>query len=182
MLQPLDYIQLRAYARQYGAVIGLVWVAGFVSFANSAASPGLSLVFDLSLVTTPFLATWLVSRYRDTVLAGRLSFRRAYAISLLTFLYAMLIMAAAQWAYLEFIDGGRLFAGISEAVRGEDFNAVLDAYGLTRKEMNEQLQTLATVRPIDFAFSFIWINGLAAIVISWVVALFTKRSRVISNS
>lgn len=172
-----EYIQLRAFARVYGLVLGAVWAVGFVSFARSLSEPGLSLLFDASLVSTPILFYSFARGYRDRVLSGRISLLRAWGLTLMIALYATLIMAAAQWAYMEFADGGQMVGAMRRAVAAPEFQPVLVAYGVTRGDVEAQLTLLSETRPIDFAFSFIWINAAASAVIGWVAALFVKRSK-----
>lgn len=172
-----EYIQLRAFARIYGLALGLVWAVGFVAFAGSQSQPALSFVFDASLVATPFLMHSFAAGYRDRVLSGRVSLLRAWGFTLMVSLYAVLIMAAAQWAYMEYFDGGRLVSGMRQAAMAPEFRPVMAAYGVTVRDVDEQLDMLAATRPIDFAFSFVWINAAASALLGWVVALFVKRTK-----
>ncbi len=168
---------MKAFARQDGAFMGLLWIVSFACFVVSQEYPALSLFFDLTLISIPFFASLRIKNYRDKVINGVISFRRAFAYSLLIFLYATLLLAIAQWIYFQYIDNGSMVGGMIKTVNSPEFGPVLEAYKITKEEMNKQLDLLTSTRPIDLVCSFMWLNMTAGIIISWVVALFTKKSK-----
>lgn len=161
--------------------MGLVWIAGFACFVGSFAEPFLSFVFNFIIILIPFLTASFARHYRDRVLDGTLSFRRAYGYSLFIFFYATLLLAIAQWAYLEFLDNGRLLGNMTRTVNSPEFAPVLEAYQMTKDEVLAQLTIFSETRPIDFAFTFMWMNILLGLVLSFVIALFTKRTTARGN-
>lgn len=175
MIEPNEYIQLKAYARQLGALMGLLWVTSFACFVGVVSLPLLSIIFDFSIVIIPFVAYYMVRYYRDTVINGNISFKRAFVFSLLIFIYASLILGISQWAYFALLDGGRMVANIQEVMQSAEYKSVIDAYKAQGVDLKEQMNILTEARPIDFAMTFMWFNFLAGTVISWVVALFVKR-------
>lgn len=176
MIEQQEYIQLKAYARQHGMMMGLLWVASFVCFVSVIKVPLLSLAFDFSVMLIPFAAYYMVRYYRDAVINGYISFKRAFFYSLLIFIYASLIMGIAQWAYFALIDGGRMVANIQDVMQSAEYKPVIDAYKAQGIDLKKQLSVLTEARPIDFAMTFMWFNFLAGTIISWVVALFTKKT------
>lgn len=177
MITTEQVIQFKAFARQDGAIMGLLWIASFMCFALSQTQPLLSVAFNISLVGIPFGAAALLRRYRDGVLGGIISFKRAFFYVQLIFLYATLILAIGQWAYFEFLDHGRLVGGMIKAVNSPEFQPVLEAYQLTKEDMNKQLEILTETRPIDFALTFVSFNILIGTILAWIIALFTKRTK-----
>lgn len=177
MITSQQFIQFKAFARQDGALMGALWVLSFGCFVLSQSQPYMSLLFDLTLVCIPYAAATQVSRYRDMVLDGTISFRRAFYYALLIFFYATLILAIGQWAYFEFIDKGRMVTGMMATINSDDFKPVLEAYKMTREEVSQQMQILTETRPIDFALTFMSVNIILSFVMAWIVALFTKRTR-----
>ena len=172
-----EYIQLKAYAREYGAFMGLLWIASFACFLGSVVEPSLSFAFDFTIVLIPFMAHFFVKLYRDRIVNGVISFKRAFGFSIFIFLYATLILAIAQWAYFSYMDNGRLVATLITMVSSAEFKPVLEAYKVTEQEMKQNLELLAETRPIDFAMTFMGVNMFAGMIISWVVALFAKRTK-----
>lgn len=181
MIQQQEYIQLKAYSRQYGAVMGLLWVLSFACFVGSVKAPMLSLAHNFSIILIPFAANTFVKMYRDGIVGGVISFRRAFAFSMFIFFYATLILAIAQWAYFQYIDNGMLVGHTVKIINSPEYEELLKAYQISKKEVTDSLQQLAETRPIDFALAFMWLNIIAGMAISWVVALFTRRSAVRNN-
>ena len=177
MISSEELVQFKAFALRDGAYMGVLWVVSFACFVCSQSQPFMSLAFDLSIVMIPYLAFFFVRHYRDDILGGFISFRRAWAYVARVFLYATLILAITQWAYFQFIDGGALVTGMINTVNSDEFAPVLEAYKMSRKELIDQLQLISEARPIDFAFTFIWLNVFAGLIIGWIVALFTKRTK-----
>ena len=61
MILAQTLIQLKAFARQDGAILGIVWI---VSFASIVLSPQTSWGNIIAL-TTPFIVGWRLYRFRD---------------------------------------------------------------------------------------------------------------------
>ena len=176
MISSQEYIQLKAFARQDGTFMGLLWIVSFACFLISQTHTTMSFVFDLTIISIPFFAASRAKNFRDYALGGTISFGRALAYLLLLFGYAILLFALAQWAYFQFIDGGRLVGGMVKTVNSPEFKAVLDAYQISKAELEQSMKTLSEARPVDFAVTFIWMNMFACMLMSWVIALLTKRS------
>lgn len=177
MIEQQEYIQMKAFARQYGAVMGLIWVASFACFVGSIKEPMLSFGFDMSIAMIPFVAGHFVRNYRDRIVDGSISFRRAFGFSMFIFFYATLILAIAQWAYFQYLDGGMIVGNMLKVIESPEFAEVLKANQFDKKMLTEQIQLLSETRPIDFALTFMWMNVMAGLIISWFVALFTKRRK-----
>lgn len=177
MIERNEYIQLKAYARQYGAFMGLAWIAIFACFIGTVFKPALSIAFDIGIIMIPILAHFFVKRYRDGIIGGFISFRRAFFFSMLIFIYASLLLGIAQWAYFQFIDGGRLVGELQKVLVSPEFKPVIDAYSQNGIDLSKQMDVLSTSRPIDFAFTFMWFNFIAGTFVSFVVALFLKKTK-----
>lgn len=176
-MQQLEFVQLRAYARNFGGVMGLWWFLSFACFVGVLYEPALSFAFDLSIVAVPFIATYITRYYRDRILDGIISFRRAFAYIFLVFFYATLILSIVQWVYFTYLDNGRLVASMLERINSPEMAAVIDAYNMPKEELVEQMNLISESRPIDLVFSFMWFDFIACAVISFMVALICKRTR-----
>ena len=69
MIDATALVQLKAFARQDGAILALAWTA---SFALIVYSPQYSLG-NLLALATPFIVGWRLSRFRDYALGGILA-------------------------------------------------------------------------------------------------------------
>ena len=68
-------IQLKAFARQDGAIVALTWTASFALTLLSSQTPYGSLL----AIATPFIIGWRLIKFRNYALDGIISFRRALA-------------------------------------------------------------------------------------------------------
>ena len=102
MIDVVSIVQVKAYARQGGLFLSLAWL---VSFALILLVPKSSWG-GLVAMSSPFLVGWLLQRFRNEALDGAISFRRALVFSCLTFFYASMIFALAQYVYFRFLDHG----------------------------------------------------------------------------
>lgn len=113
MINVIALIQLRAFARQYGFFLFLLWMASFVAyFTNPASSWG-----SLLAMSTPFVVGWFLVRFRNGALDGHISFRRGLVFSFYTFFYASLLFAVAQYVYFRFFDNGALLSMMLATVK-----------------------------------------------------------------
>ena len=91
MIDATALVQLKAFARQDGAILALAWTA---SFALIVYSPQYSLG-NLLALATPFIVGWRLSRFRDYALGGLISFSssnlvyRIFHFSFFTFHFSL---------------------------------------------------------------------------------------------
>lgn len=144
--------QLKAFARQDGAFLSLVWIA---SFACVVYAPGMFLG-NLFAIATPFFVGWRLIAFRNYALDGVISFRRGYAYCVYTFFYASAIFAVAQFLYFYFMDNGRFISLFSETV--EAMIPVYEASGMDTAQLNESLQLAQSVTPAEWPMLFLTQN------------------------
>ena len=73
--------QLKAFARQDGAILALVWI---VSFLFTVKLPQ-SMAGNVLTLSTPLVVAWRLRAFRNNALDGEISYRRALAYSWYTF-------------------------------------------------------------------------------------------------
>ena len=74
MINIAALVQLKAFARQDGVFVALLWTASFLAVVLAPTSSWGSLL----AMGTPFLVGYLLMRFRNGVLDGVISFRRAW--------------------------------------------------------------------------------------------------------
>lgn len=171
MISPTEYIQLKAFARQDGLILGLVWVAAFACFIGSMSDASLQLGFVVGLLSTPFVVFYMLRHYRDKVLTGTISYKRALAFIALTMVYASLILAAATFAYFYFVDKGDFFGTLMENIKMPEVQQTFSDAGLNPSEIEQQLSMASQSRPIDFAFSVFFEGIVFAMIHAAIIAL-----------
>ena len=153
----LEYIQLKAFARQDGALLSLWWIGGFACYIQGMSHPTLGMVAVLIIVSSPFFVANRLRHFRDDVRDGVISFSRGYTYTVMTFFYGGVLLAAACYVYFAFIDQGFLVGKLSTVINSEEGRKVMELYGLGN-QMNESMKELTSMRPIDYALNLLAVN------------------------
>ena len=143
-MQQEEFLQLKAYARNFGGIMGLWWILSFACFVGVLYEPALSFAFDLSIIAIPFIAVYMVSYYRDRILKGVISLRRGFAYAAFILFYATLILAIAQWVsredsfFKKFVSN--LFYQISDKITNIHIQPKLGCFRAMRREVVDELK------------------------------------------
>ena len=176
MMTTPEYIQLKAFARQDGALLALLWVGAFILYIIGVQNQILGLAAILLVVYTPFFVGERLGKFRDYGREGVISFRRGYAYSVLVFFYGGVLFAIAQYLYFAFMDNGYLLSQFSKMVTSEEAQQMLKQYGMTEM-MNESLKEMANIRPIDYALNMLTINITLGFVLGVPISLIMQRTK-----
>lgn len=169
-----EYEQLKAFARIDGAIVGGLWILSFAFFIGEFYNPFFGFVSLFVGTFSLVLAALRLRKFRDNVLEGIISFRRAFLYSMLTYFYAALLMAAAQFIYFQFIDQGFLMSQYEAITQTKEFTDMLKVYGVRPEEMKLAMDNIASLRPIDIALQFLSTNIILGFVISLPIATMLK--------
>ena len=156
-MTPEEYIQLKAFARQDGALLSLLWIGGFICYIQGMTNPLLGMLAIILIVISPFFVARRLRHFRDYAREGFISFGRGYAFTVLTFFYAGLLLAAALYVYFAFIDQGYLLGKLTEMLNSAEGQKAIQAYGMN-EQMQEGLRGLSDMRPIDYAVNMLTLN------------------------
>lgn len=170
MITKEEYTQLKAFARVDGLVVGILWIVSFAFFIGGYYNPLMSPVSLAFGVVSIVVAVVRLRRFRDNVLGGIISFRRAWGYGMLVFFYAALLMAISQFAYFQLLDGGFLLNQYVKMSTTPEFKSMMQGYGMTPSDMRLAFDTLAKMRPIDIAIQFLSMNIIIGIIISMIAA------------
>ena len=169
-----EYEQLKAFARIDGAIVGGLWIVSFAFFIGEFYNPFLGFVSLLVGTFSLVFAALRLRKFRDNVLEGVISFRRALVYSMLTYFYAALLMAAAQFVYFQFIDQGFLLSQYDAVTQTQEFKDMLNVYGIRPDEMKLAMDNIAALRPIDIALQFLSTNIILGLAVSLPIAVMLK--------
>ncbi len=169
-----EYEQIKAFARIDGAIMGVMWIISFACFIAQFYMPLLNMAALIFGVASIIVSAIRLRNFRDNILDGVISYWRAYGYSLLTYFYAALLLAAAQYIYFQFIDHGFLLNQYTAMTSSPEFKSMMTLYGIKADEMKLTMDTIATLRPIDIALQFLTTNLFFGIVISWPMAALIK--------
>lgn len=171
MMNVQALIQLKAFARQDGVFLALLWIGSFAAMLYMPASGW----GNIMAISTPFFVGWLLIRFRNYALDGAISFRRGLMYSVYTFFYAALIFAVAQYLYFRYLDHGVMFQMLATALK--QMEPVYQANGMNLKQMETTLGMVSQLSPIELSFIFMMQNIFTGIVLSFPIALFCRRNQ-----
>ena len=172
-----EYIQLKAFARQDGALMSLLWIASFACYILGLSNPMLGLTALMLITATPFYAAIRLRHFRDYAREGFISFLRGYAFTVLTFFYAGLLLAIVMFLYFNFIDKGYLVGQFTQMLSSEQGQQVVEMYGMA-DEVSQGLRTLSEMRPIDFALNMLSVNIMTGFLLGLPIAALMQREKV----
>ena len=173
-MTPEEYHQLKAFARQDGALLTVLWIGSFACYILGIGNPLLGMLALILLVASPFYAASRLRHFRDRARNGAISFLRGYAYTVLIFFYAGVLLAAAVYIYFAFIDKGYLLSTVTQFFGTKEGQAALKLYGLA-DQMKESMKMLAEMRPIDYAVNMLTINITTGFMLALPIAAVMKR-------
>ena len=176
MISAIELVQLKAYARQDGLILGAVWIVAFACFIGSMNDAALQIGFMAGILSTPFVVFYMLRHYRDKVLTGTISYKRAFAFIAYTMTYASLLLAAATFAYFYFFDNGTFFGTLMSNIKLPEVQKTFTDAGMNPKDIEEQLVLISESRPIDFAFSILFEGIIIAVIHAALLSLFGKKN------
>lgn len=163
------FVQLKAFARQEALMLAALWTASFaLTMMAQAGALG-----NLLALSTPFVVVWRTNIFRDKVLGGIISWRRAWAFCLYTFVYASLAFALVQFAYFRFLDHGSFAQLITDTM-----NTMMPLYeqnGMTKAEVTQSINAIRELTPVQWAFVFMLQNMVIGALASVPLALISRR-------
>ena len=173
-MTPAEYVQLKAFARVDGALLSVIWVASFACYIVGMANPTFAMIALCLMVFTPFFVGQRLGKFRDVGRDGVISIRRGWAYSVFVFFYAAILLALAQYVYFAYIDQGYMLFSFSRTMSSPEFKQIVEQYGM-QQAMNDSLEAMGQMRPIDYALNVLTMNILAGIVLGLPIAAFMQR-------
>ena len=174
IMTPEEYKQLKAFARQDGALLSLLWIGALACYIQGLSSPILGMIAMLLIVASPFYAANRLRKFRDEAREGIISFMRAYGYTILTYFYGGLLLAVAIFAYFQFMDNGYLLGMLTDALNTEEGQQVVKAYGMA-DDISQSLAELAKMRPIDYAINMLTVIITTGFILGLPTAALMKR-------
>ena len=173
-MTPAEYIQLKAFSRQEGALLTLLWTASFVCYVVGLTQPSLGVVALLLALATPFFVSRRLGKFRDDCLEGILSFRRGWAFVIFTFFYASLLFAIVQLAYFTYMDHGQFVSQLTQLFATPENELMMKSMGMA-DSLNETLRMITEMRPVDLVLNIMFSNLFIGLVAGLPIAAITKR-------
>lgn len=169
MIKIEEFMQLKAFARVDALMLTALWTVSFICVTMIGAG----VVGNLLAMATPFFIGWRTCLFRNNVLGGAISLRRAYAYSLYNFVYASLVFALVQFVYFRFVDNGGFVGLLTDTMK--TMAPVYEQNGISRAELKQNIDMLAQLTPIQWAFIFMMQNFFLGVLASLPIALVCRR-------
>lgn len=175
MISTLEYIQLKAFARQEGTVLGLIWLVSFACYLGNFYNSLLGLIAIGLALFTPFFVAIRLKKFKEKSISGALSFRRALAFCMLCFFYASLLFALLQYIYFAFIDKGFLVQQYNIMFSTPEAKQLMSIYKI-KNEVESGVSTFGQLSPIEKSLNFLSMNITAGILMSFPIAALMKST------
>ena len=171
-----EYVQLKAYARQDGFFLALLWIASFASYIMGLSNQMLAMAALLMAVMSPFFVANRLKKFRDVGREGVISFGRSYAYTIFVFFYGAVLLAVAQYLYFAYLDNGYLVNSFARMMNTDEGRLMLEQYGMT-KMVDDSLAEMAATRPIDYALNILTINISLGFILGVPIGLIMQRRK-----
>lgn len=171
-----EYVQLKAYARQDGFFLALLWIASFACYIMGITNGLLGMAAMMLAVMTPFFVAGRLRKFRDEGREGVISFRRSYAYTVFVFFYGAVLLAVAQFVYFAYLDNGYLLSTYSKIVSSSEGHELIKQYGMSQM-VNDSLSEMASLRPIDFALNILTVNIIIGFLLGVPIGLVMQRAK-----
>ncbi len=171
MINAATLSQVKAYARQEGIVLALLWMASMWMVIQSPESSWGSLL----MLCTPFYVGWRLMVFRNKVLGGLISYRRGLCFSCYVFLYASILFALGQYLYFKFLDNGKFLTMVHKTL--ETVRPIYEQNGLGVENMDMAEKVLSMMNPMQVVLTFMMQNLVVGLVLSLVIALVCRKSQ-----
>ena len=174
-MTPDEYIQLKAFARVDGAMLSLFWIGSFACYVGGLSHQPLGLAALCLAVASLFFIAKRLQNFRDYGREGIISFMRAWAYVILSFFYAGLLFALAQYIYFAYLDHGYVFSVIERTMEMPEFNDMMAQYGMGDMA-GQMMDEFRRISPIDFALHGLTTNITFGIILGMPIAALLKTS------
>lgn len=177
MINVQNLIQTKAFARQDGAILGLVWIASFVCTMLGITpkyAAALGLLSNVLLISTPFVVAARLKNFRDDALEGCISFRRGAFYCIQTFFNATLLLTVVQYLWFSFMDMGP-FVYMLEST----YPPILqEVYKISANEAKTLIDSIITMKPLAWASMFMITDLIVGAVLTPIIAaVLARRTR-----
>ena len=169
-------ISLQQTAMYFGTHMGLFWIIKFTFLPLGFTIPLLQLLFVLLTFFVPILGYLYARKFRNRYCGGSITFSRAFAFTVLMYLFAALLAAVAHYIYFRYIDNGFLidsYIGQLEAMKPtatEELKESIDQF-------IEGFSLISSLSPIQLTFQLISQNFLYGTLLALPTALLVMRRK-----
>ena len=158
-------ISLQQTAMYFGTLMGLFWIIKFTFLPLGFTIPLLQLLFVLLTFFVPILGYLYARKFRNRYCGGSITFSRAFAFTVLMYLFAALLAAVAHYIYFRYIDNGFLIDSYIGQLE-ESIDQFIEGFSL-----------ISSLSPIQLTFQLISQNFMYGVLLALPTALLVMRRK-----
>ncbi|MGL4779414.1 MAG: DUF4199 domain-containing protein [Bacteroidales bacterium] len=155
-------------AMHLGLYMGLYETVKFILSVTGGKNNVISYFYVLLAVLTPVVAYFIVKRFKQRTIIPDIRFGQLYSFTVFLFLFSAMIVAIAQYVYMQYINPTFLSQVTDASMnlmtqlgKADDYKAAIDAQG--------------AITPIKYAVMNIYINMLYGAIIGLPIALIVNK-------
>ncbi len=182
MNNTFDYHKARAYASQYGAIVGLCWIISFLSYMGGLTTPFLADIGLIMGIASVFVAGNIIRFYHNA--RQSLTFGQAWWMAITLYLCATLLTAVVQYIYFEYMDHGTLAKTYEQMLTAPEYQELLQQVLPQSNDTNliqDMIDLLYSITPIQMTFQLLVYNLFLGLFLSVPTALLGRRKKVIKQ-
>ncbi len=164
-------MQVKAFARQDGLILSLVWLVSMWLFINQPESSWGAIL----MLSTPFFIGWRLKVFRNDALGGLISFRRGFCYSCYVFFYSSLVFALGQFLYFRYLDNGMFLTTMRQGI--EIVKPYYEQNGINTDELEMGVKMVELMGPMNLTLIFMMYNLLVGAIVSPLIALLYRKTK-----
>ena len=167
--ETFNYPQARAFAGQYGLIVGLMWIASFGCAMYAFDYNLLGHAGNLLALLSLFIEVKLIRQFQYEI--ATLSTLRRWWMAWNVAMYAALLTSFVQFIYFKFLDNGHLIGSFNRMMEKAEFREAMESL-MPGQNIEDLMQELANQPVGTFLVNFIAFNFFVALVFSVICCLF----------
>lgn len=164
----------RDHCMEYGMVVGILCSASFLCSMYGTPSVLLGQLGNVLGIVAFVTAGNLIRHYGRKM--GQLTFGRSCYMAMLTYVFAIMVVAVVQYIYFRYLDAGRLANQVEHIIQMPEYRQWMEQLttGQDVDEVVGQIMQL-TRNPERITMQLIWMNLIFALLLMVPTALMGKR-------
>ncbi len=177
----MDDKKKRAFALEYGTILGIAWTAVFAAYVYGLKSWDalVLLLCYAGLIIIGVMPFLFARRYKrmHTAPEETITYSQAIHFCFLMFSYAILLTGVCQYIYFAFMDGGSLIQSLRDFMTAPETIDTMKAFGNDDMKvmMETSLEQLSTISPLDITLSLFQMNITTSLILIFLTALVMKK-------
>lgn len=162
-------------AMRYGTLLGAVWAATYVLIFTGATNILCAMTAIVLYVNSPFIAGWLVVKYRKKECNDTISFAQAWGFATILYLCATILSTTVNFIYLNYIDQGAFLNEMLNMLT--TLRNTPEANAEIISATDEYIKLLSNIDFRSFAWRAMESDFMNSLLFPPIIALFVKKEK-----